>query len=81
MAVAMIGALLITYILAPFAGPFELMFPAMVISMTVGMCPVNMLGMGDVSFSTAALFGLAAGGAVQGAFHAYDLSLHGEVNA
>lgn len=79
MALAMGAAFFITNLLAPIAGPFELMIPGMAISMTVGMLPVHMAGIGEHSFSAIALFGLAAGATVQGLFHIYDIFLHGEV--
>jgi hypothetical protein len=77
MVLAMLAAFFIANFLARLAGPFEIAMPGMVISMTVGMMPMH----GTGGYADAALFGAAAGVAIQAGFHLYDIYLHGEVKS
>jgi len=61
------------------ANAFEILMPGMpvvsIVGMYSGMAAVN----GNPNLSTLLIIGICAGLLVQGVFHVYDLSLHGEV--
>lgn len=79
MFIGLVVLTIVFFLFSNIAGPFEIVMTNMFIVKIVGMVTGMWIPMGNPSKLSILIFGVLTGIIIQGIFHFYDKSLHGEV--